>query len=503
MSRRLYFVALGIVSLIAFLSLWSQIHGLIGKRGILPAEAFFKLAHQQLGASAYLKLPSLCWVTSSDLMLHMLCAAGAGLSVLLIVGFSQRLVLVLLWGIYLSLCVAGQAFLGFQWDTLLLEMYACSVLYAPSGVWARKQAHEPMTLAKWLLWGLAFKLMFLSGVTKLLSGDGSWHDGTALQYHYYTQPIPNWISWYAAQWPLPMHQLSLLGMFLVELVLPFLVFTGQKGRAIFGVATIVLMLLIEATGNFGFFNLQTIVLCIPLLNDEQLRKVVPSRWMPNATTGTITPRPKWRLVIGSTCASLILVISFLTIVREMVHTQRAGKIGNPVAFVLRQGDRLLLSWAEPWILDPIISFRTVNGYGLFRVMTTHRPEIVVEISDDGQHWQPCEFPYKPGRVDRPPPIVAPHMPRLDWQMWFAALNPRGNIYWLSSLMERILQGDSSTARLMGQPDLAKSPPRFVRLVLYEYKFSSLEQRRATGAWWSRSFTGELTRPQSRIENPNP
>lgn len=422
MTGRLYFVALGLVSLIAFLSLWTQVHGLIGEYGILPAGAYFRLAHQQLGASAYLKLPSVCWVASSDLSLHLLCAAGTILSGLLIAGIWPRVLLVLLWAVYLSLSVAGQAFLGFQWDTLYLEMLACSVLYAPPGLfWRRSQMHQPMPLAKWLLWGLAFKLMFLSGVTKLLSGDVSWHDGTALQYHYYTQPIPNWVSWYASQWPLLVHQLSLVGMFVVELVLPFLVFAGGKGRAIFGLATILLMVLIETTGNFGFFNLQTIVLCIPLLNDDLLRRVIPSRRVSVSAIATEPrSRPRWRLFLGGTLASLILFISVLTIVREMVKTSRGGKIADPVAFVLRQGDQLLLSWAEPLILDRISAFRTVNGYGLFRVMTTHRPEIVVEISDDGQRWEAMEFCYKPGSVDRPPPIVAPQMPRLDWQMWFAA-----------------------------------------------------------------------------------
>jgi hypothetical protein len=181
----------------------------------------------------------------------------------------------------------------------------------------------------------------------------------------------------------------------------------------------------------------------------------------------------------------------------MVRTQHGDKIPKVVSAILGAADRLLLSWAEPRVLAPIAPFRTINGYGLFRVMTTRRPEIVIETSHDGVTWAACEFPYKPGRVDRSPPVVAPDMPRLDWQMWFAALNPRGNEYWLTALVQRILEGNPKTARLLGHPELARDPPRYVRLAVFEYKFSSIEQRRSTGAWWSRSHTGYLTGPMTQ------
>ena len=504
-TRQLYFRGLGLIYLLAFLSLWSQIHGLIGTQGILPVEKYFKLAQEKLGDNAWQQLPSLCWLASSDLMLHGWCLLGVGLSVALFFGLAPRLILVLLWLTYLSLSVAGQAFLSFQWDSLLLEMTVCSILYAPRGFrldWLTAQ--EPRPIARWLLWGLAFKLMFLSGITKLLSGDWAWSDGTALQYHYFTQPIPSWVSWHFAQLPQSVHQASLMVMFAIELPLTFLVFTGKYGRIVFGLATIALMLLIEATGNFGFFNLQTIVLAIPLLNDQILSKI--TSWIPRRLTWSqpqnpevppVTADPIWRRVIAVCIGSLILAASGLTLVREMVRTQQADKMPAVVVSTLNIADRLLLSWGEPWVLNRLAPYRTINGYGLFRVMTTHRPEIILEISQDATTWESCEFPYKPGSVDRPPPIVAPHMPRLDWQMWFAGLNPRGNEYWLFGLSQRILEGSPSIARLMGRPDLVANPPRYVRWSYYEYKFSTPEQRHATGAWWSRSHSGFLTGPLSR------
>ncbi|HEY4261165.1 MAG TPA: lipase maturation factor family protein, partial [Schlesneria sp.] len=386
------------------------------------------------------------------------------------------------------------AFLSFQWDTLLLEMTVCSLLYAPRGWRVDWQQAPPMLpAARWLLWGLAFKLMFLSGVTKLLSGDAAWNDGTALQFHYYTQPIPNWISWYVYQLPLTCHRVALMLMFVVELILPFLIFTGRRGRVFSGLSTIVLMLAIEATGNFGFFNLQTIVLCLPLLNDHVLHRLI--RWRSTSVRSIAAlnaTRPQWRTGIGTTAGIALLALSSLTIVREMVRSQQVDKMPQTVVSALGHANRWLLSWAEPALLNPIAPYRTINGYGLFRVMTTRRPEIVVEISDDGRTWEACEFPYKPGDINRAPPIVAPHMPRLDWLMWFAALNPKGNDYWLAALAEKILEGNPSVARLTGNPKLGRDPPLYVRLTYYEYKFSSADQRNATGAWWSRSYSGQLT-----------
>ena len=496
--RRTYFAGLGLVQLIAIVSLWSQIHGLIGQDGLLPVTAYFDLARAKLGSQALWRLPSLCWINSGDAMLHVWCAAGAVLAVLLIAGLAPRLVLVLQWAIYLSLTVAGQTFLGFQWDGLLLEMTACSALYAPRG-WKPdwRSAPAPLPLARWLLWALAFKLMFLSGVTKLLSGDGTWNDGTALQFHDYTQPIPNPGSWLVGQLPLVAHPIALLLMFLIEVLLPFLVFTGRRGRAVFALASMTLMAVIQATGNFGFFNLQTIVLCIPLLNDQCFDRFVPGRFRRPSVNIAGGSRPPARRMLGNCAAVLVLVASGLVTIREMVRTVQADKVPAFVAGALSVADRSLLSWGEKAILAPISPYRTINGYGLFRVMTIHRTEIVLETTYDGIVWGESDFPYKPGRVDRAPPIVAPHMPRLDWQMWFAALNPRGNEYWLAPLTQRILEGSPRVCRLIGHPEWIRDPPRIVRLSLYEYRFSTRDQYRATGAWWSRTHTGYLTGPLSR------
>jgi len=487
LTRRVYFRGLGSVYLIAFLSLWVQVHGLIGSQGLLPAEGYFNVVHARFGAQAYRLVPSLCWFGCGDLALHLYCGAGAVLSLVLLLGFAPRMVLAALWAIYLSLTVAGQEFLGFQWDTLLLEMTLCSWLYAPRG-WRPNWRANPTALACWLLWGLAFKLMFLSGVTKLVSGDASWLDGTALQFHYYTQPIPSWPAWYVSQLPLVVHRVVVWILLIIEVAVPLLVFAGRRGRQVFGLSTIALMVAIEATGNFGFFNMQTIVLCLPLLNDGLLRNIFQRGAVEPVTVFGECSLYRCRAI--QIAVALILSASLLASVAEISSTARAGRMPASIMTPIRCLDTALLSWGRPAVLEPLSPFRTINGYGLFRVMTTRRSELIIEVSDDGIDWTPCEFPYKPGQIDRAPPIVAPHMPRLDWQMWFAALDPRGQQRWLSQLLIKLREGDPSTARLLGNSGLSQHPPQHFRIVLYEYNFTSADQKARTGAWWNRTRIGD-------------
>jgi hypothetical protein len=511
--RELFLRALGVVHLIALFSLWGQIHGLVGSAGILPVGEFLERASARLGPEAWWRLPTLCWLHAGDGMLTALCATGVGLAVLLILGIAPRWSLVGLWGAYLSLSIAGQAFLSFQWDTLLLETTFCAIWYAPPGIWRRGQPPPAFPWTRWLLWFLAFKLMFLSGATKLLSGDPTWWQGTALNYHYFTQPLPSWVSWYAHHLPREWHRVSLWCMFIVELALPFGILAGRWGRAVFALGTIVLMAAIELTGNFGFFNLLTAVVCLPLLDDAVLGrwanccfgKLMWQQWcgrgaIPSTATAAVDP-PLARLraarAVGSACVcGVMLFISMLTLLREMVRTQRPDKLPAAVVHSLNFADRWILRWSEPALLDCLAGFRTINGYGLFRVMTTRRPELVIEYSDDGRTWHEYDFRYKPGRLNRPPPVVAPHMPRLDWQMWFAALHPRGHAYWLTALAARILEGNPHTARLMGVPEISAHPPKFVRWVYYEYQFSDPVQKQTRGEWWFRMRHGELTGPLS-------
>ena len=201
-SRRWFTRSLGAIYLIAFASLWLQLDGLIGERGISPVGQYLQLAREHLGANAPFLLPTLCWINSSDAFLHFLCAAGAVISVLLMAGLAPVLSLNFLFVLYLSLTVAGQTFFSFQWDILLLEAGFLAIFFAPFR-WRMGTARDaPFSRAGFfLLKLLLFKLMLMSGVVKLTSGDDSWWNLTALDYHYWTQPLPTVIGWWADQSP--------------------------------------------------------------------------------------------------------------------------------------------------------------------------------------------------------------------------------------------------------------------------------------------------------------
>jgi hypothetical protein len=279
LSRWLLLRLLGLVFLVAFVSLWVQVHGLVGSRGILPVGEFLERVHERLGSESYRMLPTLAWLSHSDAMLHGLCAGGVVLSGLLIAGVAPVPVVFAAWATYLSLQIAAQVFLGFQWDTLLLESAFCTLFYAPAGLrprrpWAGPQPHPA---GRWLLWLLLFKLMFLSGAVKLVSLDETWWSLTALEYHYFTTCLPLWTGWYAQHLPAWAQKLSVLGMFVVEIGVPFLIFSPRRLRIAAAFALVSLQAGIAATGNYGFFNLLSMVLCVPLLDDAFLARFVPRR----------------------------------------------------------------------------------------------------------------------------------------------------------------------------------------------------------------------------------
>ena len=174
----------------------------------------------------------------------------------------------------------------------------------------------------------------------------------------------------------------------------------------------------------------------------------------------------------------------LTFAREISGTlTRAERPGLDLTW----SDRVV-GWVQP--------FRSINGYGLFRVMTVERPEIVIEASLDGAHWTEWNLKWKPGDPQRRPRLVAPHQPRLDWQLWFAALGPQAESYWLSSLMIRLLADTRVVTALMDDSPFTGTPPRYLRLVYYDYRFTTPSERGKAGAWWNREYITYLTPPIS-------
>ena len=465
LSRWLFLRGLGCIYLIAFLSLWVQIHGLVGSNGILPAGQYLEAVRQQIGTEGHYLVPTLFWLNPSDAFLHFLCAGGVVLSLVLIAGFVPRFALVGLWMFYLSLVTVGQVFLSFQWDVLLLEVGFLAIFFAPLQLRETfTRTPQSSTAFLWLLRWLLFRLMFASGFVKLAS-DEVWRNLTALNFHYETQPLPTWFGWYAHQLPEWFHKASVIGMFAAELVIPFLIFAPRRPRIVGCVGLVALQILIILTGNYCFFNLLTIALCLLLIDDVMWKALLPKRFMPTIHTIEKPSRQYGRIGIA-VAATLLFLLSGI-------------RFGGQL---FREAQLPDVAWIAP--------FRSVNTYGLFADMTESRPEIIVEGSNDRITWKTYQFRWKPGNLKVAPKWVAPHQPRLDWQMWFAALQGSyRNTPWFLHFMGASLQGKSEVLQLFTENPFPDSPPRYVRATLYDYRFTDLTTKRSEGTWWSREWKG--------------
>ena len=464
---------LGIIYLCAFWSLAVQIVGLAGHDGILPARLYMDgarawAAAENVGLDRFRVLPTLCWFGASDAFLKSLCVAGVVLALLLIAGVVPIVTLPLLWLDYLSLVVVGREFLSYQWDVLLLETGVLAIGLAPIAWRDRlRDRIPPQRLAVWLMLWLLFRLILGSGLVKLASGDPTWRSLTAMLYHYETQPIPTPPAWYAHLLPAWVHRGSTFATLAIELVVPFFIVGPRRLRQVAFGLLVGLQTLIAITGNYAFFNLLAASLCVFLIDDGMIGTVAP------AVRPAIVRR-----AIAIVMAAITVPVSALAFTRS---------IGLSLA--------IWPLWAAApveSIADFIAPFRSVNTYGLFAVMTTTRPEIVVEGSDDGATWLAYEFKYKAGDLQRRPPWVAPHQPRLDWQMWFAALSRYEDEPWFRNFLLRLLDGSPDVRRLLARDPFDGRAPRYVRGVVYRYRFSDRETRRRDGVWWTREMSGEYS-----------
>ncbi len=477
----LFLRLLGVTYFFAFLSLATQIIGLIGHDGILPAGDFLALVASRVGADRYWYFPTLAWLNSSDAALLAMTVGGVLGSLLLIFDVAPIPILSILWALYLSLVTVGQDFLGFQWDALLLEAGFLAICLAPAHLWPRRiQKAITPGLPRLLLWSLLFRLMFSSGVVKLSSGDATWRNFTALEYHYYTQPLPTPLAWYAHLAPSWFLQGSVGFMFFVELAVPFLIFMPRLWRFAGAGLMILLQLLIALTGNYAFFNLLTVALCLLLFDDAFLQRLFPLFLRDRLRACSGMPR-------GSSVRRWVTIPVAVIIL---------------AAGLLQLADLLSVEWLPPAafrLLADLEPLRIVNSYGLFANMTTERPEIQIEGSNDGETWLPYDFKYKMGDPRQAPRWVAPFQPRLDWQMWFAALGDFRSSPWCSQLILRLLQGSPPVLGLLKRNPFPLAPPKYIRAELYDYRFTAWTERRNACAWWRRTPTGEYF-PKVNLRN---
>jgi hypothetical protein len=457
----------------AFTSLRRQVRGLYGARGLLPIRELLDRARPLPATERYRWFPSIFWGSASDETLVSACRLGQLFSIALMVGLAPRVALAALWSLYLSFVSVGRDFMGFQWDGLLLETGLHAMLIAPSGLAPRlgRDALPPedVLLMRWLVW----RFYYEAGIAKVKSEDPTWRERTACSYHYETQPLPTRLGWYAHHLPASAHRMATTITLAVECGAPFLAFAPRRPRRLgFGLIA-GLQSAIAATGNYGFFNALSITLALWLLDDEPLERALrlASRRRPEPMRGA-------RRIERAALAGTFFLLSLIQ------HVRRFGKRSPPGALT-RAVD----------LVEPLQSLHT---YGLFTSMTVKRFEIVVEGSDDRERWLEYEFRYKPGNTEKPPRWVAPHQPRLDWQMWFAVFEPMPPA-WFVRLMIRLLEGAPDVLGLLAPSPFPDRPPRYVRASLYEYRMTDIEVRRRTGQWWARDRLGEYF-PTATLES---
>jgi hypothetical protein len=429
---------MGAIYIAAFVSLGVQLPGLIGSKGILPAASYLDGVREAAGAWAAWYAPTILWASCTDAVLAAAWIVGALCGLAALVGWQQRWMIAICWVLWLSLCSVGPDFLSYQWDILLLETGFLSI-FASQGF-----------VIVWLFRLLIFRLMFLSGVVKLASSDETWRNLTALKFHYETQPLPTPLAWWMHQLPDAVQRVSTATVFAVELVVPLLFFTPRRFRVIGAWATISLQVLILLTGNYAYFNWLTIAICMWLFIETDDRRI------------------SWKAAV------LAVVIGGLGVLTL------AEGIGLPVP----ESATNLAGKLEPLHL--------VSGYGLFAVMTTTRPEIIVEGSNDGENWLAYEFRYKPGDTRRAPPILAPHQPRVDWQMWFAALGTVQQNRWFVLFVEKLLRGEPAVLHLVAWDPFHGAPPKYIRARVFQYHFTRLGEP----GWWKREEPGVYLAPVS-------
>ena len=498
-SRWLFLRALGLIYFSAFFALIFQVRGLIGSRGILPAADYLHFV-TSLGALRFWYAPSLLWLNSSDGTLMTICWLGLFASLILVINIWPRAMLFLCFVCFLSFVSAAQDFSGYQSDGMLLEAGFLSLFLAPPGIFPGWGTKDPPTRAAvfLLLWEW-FRIYFESGVVKLESGDPTWRNLTAMYEYYQNGPLPTWIGWYLQHLPNWFHIATAALTLVMELLLVWMASLGRRSRIICFFIVTIWQIGVIATANYAFLNYLVLILAFLLLDDAFLRRFIPRRYQTGfdqtsrgaipaeppvdedeKATAPSERRPLASIRLASS-ASLLVWIFYATVVPLVQMLWREAPLPTkPVT-----------------ILEP---FRIANAYGLFAVMTPHRYEIEFQGSNDGEHWIAYPFRYKPQRLDERPRIYAPYQPRFDWNLWFASLGTWQQNPIVPRTEELLLENDPDVLGLFAGNPFPDGPPHLVRAVLWQYWFSTMQEKRTLGIWWRRQFIDPYAPTITKLPN---
>jgi hypothetical protein len=459
LSRLVFQRALAGVYLFAFLTAVLQFRALIGERGMLPVP-------RHVARTPFKHGPSVFHFHYSNRFFAAWSWAGCAVSVALIAGADSQVPLwagmvlwLIPWAMYLSIVNVGQTWYSFGWESLLLEVGFLAVFVGNDEV-------APPVVVLFLLRWILFRVEFGAGLIKL-RGDACWRKLTCLDYHHETQPMPGPLSWFFHHLPRPLHRVEVAANHVTQLVVPVLLFTPQPIATAAASLMIVTQLWLVLSGNFAWLNWITIVLALSAVEFP-------------ATAPRVSGAPLWYEVVVLVVAASLVALSY-----------------HPVRNMISRGQVMNRSF------DPL---HLVNTYGAFGSVSRIRYEVVIEGTADDMpredsDWREYEFKGKPGDPRRWPRQFAPYHLRLDWLMWFAALSPMYAGSWFGGLVERLLENDRDTLRLLhSSPFPPDAPPRFVRARLFRYRYTTWQELRETGACWKRTYVREFM-PPTRLAAP--
>ena len=463
---------LGFVYLFAFLSLAIQVIPLIGENGLTPAKIFLSTFHFNNKLQAFFQLPTIFWFYISDNLLLVLAWLGVVLSFVLLIGYANGILMLILWFIYMSFVHIGQVWYSYGWEIQLLETGFLAIFLCP--LLDPRPFAKPPKAVIWLFRWLTFRIYLGAGLIKL-RGDSCWRDLTCLYYHYETQPIPNPLSRFIHFMPKFIHRLGVLLNHFIELIVPFFAFYPHVARYTAGILLISFQVILILSGNLSFLNWITIVPSIACFDDNFFRKILP-KWVTNKAE----QRSKNMIVSkGQNVAAWILVI-FVAL------------LSIPVIQNLLSPHQYMNTSFNRWDF--------VNTYGAFGSVGKERYELILEGTDDESinpqtKWKEYEFKAKPGNLYRQLPIIAPYQPRIDWQIWFAAMERPEQNPWLLHLIWKLFDNDEGTLSLLANNPFPDNPPKYIRVQFYRYQFNKPGD--ASGAVWNRTYIGMWLPPLSK------
>ncbi|HEX6576444.1 MAG TPA: lipase maturation factor family protein [Gemmatimonadaceae bacterium] len=458
-ARWIWLRCLGLIFLSAFYSLAFQVHGLIGEDGILPASGYLSQVARFFGpVKSIWYAPTLLWIDAGSTAITVLLVGGFIASILLIFNIAPRVATAACTILFLSFIAALQDFSSYQSDGMLLEAGFLSLFFAPGGLRPGLGTSDPPSaFSLFMLRWEWFRIYFESGVVKLASGDPHWRNLTAMDDYYQNGPLPSWLGWYVQQLPHWYHAGTVLLTLFVELILVWAVFLPRRLRLACFVIVSALQIGIISTANYAFLNYLVLALGILLVDDDLFARFRFAGIIENARE--IPVRSAFRRRFENVVLGFAL---YVTIAAFLFGGTGLGAPANLIA-----------------------PFRIANAYGLFAVMTPARYEIEFQGSNDGVKWTPYQYRYKPQNIYERPGFYAPYQPRFDWNLWFASLGPASESPWVMNAQHRLLQGSPDVLALFRSDPFKGKPPRMVRTILYQYWFTTVAEKRKTGAWWRR------------------